>query len=238
MSNGIGRNSNACGKMCEFDKYVKDYRSVHTRNVQGVSGVDSEYFSEYKIAELARRGFQPKRFLDFGCGDGNTAKHIRKYFPTARYYGVDVAEDCIKTAKELNGMYGNFVKYDGKRLPFKSDSFDMIFVSCVMHHIKKKDRRRILRELFRVLKPSGRLVIFEHNTLNPVTRKLVNECPFDVDAILISPLEMLKMMRGHRPLMRFTIFFPRKGFFKKILWLERLLWWCPIGGQYYVVCIK
>ena len=65
-----------------------------------------------------------------------------------------------------------------------------------MHHIKKKDRRRILRELFRVLKPSGRLVIFEHNTLNPVTRKLVNECPFDVDAILITPIELTEYLTG------------------------------------------
>lgn len=36
----------------EFDEYAEDYRTIHTKNIQKVSGQDSDYFREYKIREL------------------------------------------------------------------------------------------------------------------------------------------------------------------------------------------
>lgn len=87
------------------------------------------------------------------------------------------------------------------------------------------------------------MILFEHNPLNPLTRKIVRECPFDKGVTLIPAFRMKRLalrafgsVRNVR--IRYTIFFPRKGIFKKLLPLERKLWWLPLGGQYYMEYIK
>lgn len=72
----------------QFDKFAEDYREIHTENVLKVSGADSDYFTEYKIAEISKFINNGKVWLDFGCGDGNSARFILKYFPQSQYYGV------------------------------------------------------------------------------------------------------------------------------------------------------
>lgn len=37
------------GKKVDFDSFAKDYRQIHTKNVQGISGVDSHYFGMHKV---------------------------------------------------------------------------------------------------------------------------------------------------------------------------------------------
>lgn len=220
-----------------FDEYAGTYRTIHTLGIKEISGVDSDYFSEYKIKELSERGVKFNNVLDFGCGDGNSAKYFKKYYPKASYYGIDVSEDSILQA--LNDNKGSeccFFTYDGKHLPFKNESFDAIFVSCVFHHICPEFWDETLKELFRVLKKRGKLIIFEHNPYNPVTKKIVRDCPFDEDAILISPCKMKQLLAGYKIKLRFTIFFPRKGILGKLVKLERYLSWMFLGGQYYVIC--
>lgn len=84
-----------------------------------------------------------------------------------------------------------------------------------------------------IIKADGELIVFEHNTLNPVTRKMVKDCPFDEDAILLPSGETKQRLKnaGFSDLkIRYTIFLPRKAFFKKLLWIEKWLWFIPAGG--------
>lgn len=221
----------------EFDKFAMDYRKIHTENVQKVSGEDSDYFTEYKIAEISRFMKDGKVWLDFGCGDGNSARFILQYFPHSQYYGVDVSGESIEAAKERNIQGAHFEVYDGNKLPFKENTFDVVFIACVLHHIPVDLRDKLLKECFRVLKTDGELIVFEHNTRNPVTRKMVKDCPFDEDAILLPSGETKRRVKnaGFKDLkIRYTIFMPRKLFFKKLLWMEKWLWFIPMGGQYYI----
>jgi hypothetical protein len=77
------------------------------------------------------------------------------------------------------------------------------------------------------------LVIFEHNPANPVTRWVVERCPFDHDAILLPPSETCDYARaaGLRVLRRdYIVFMPRP-----LAWLrpmEPWLAWLPAGAQY------
>ncbi len=102
----------------QFDKFAEDYREIHTENVLKVSGADSDYFTEYKIAEISKFINNGKVWLDFGCGDGNSARFILKYFPQSQYYGVDVSSESIEVAKKRNISSAHFECYDGNRLPF------------------------------------------------------------------------------------------------------------------------
>ncbi len=228
-----------------FDEFAANYREVHTENVQKLSGKDSEYFSEYKIVELSRRFDTDKkiRILDLGCGDGICSKFFRSIFKNSSYTGIDISEESVDVAKKQYSSLGDvsFEVYDGEHIPFEDNSFDLVFIACVMHHIKSDNHKQIVSECRRVLKDQGSLVIFEHNPNNPVTMKAVNTCPFDKDAVLMKSKYLKRLMTdcglaGAK--VRYTIFIPRVGILEKLVPLERGLYWCPMGGQYYVTANK
>jgi len=111
----------------------------------------------------------------------------------------------------------------------------------VFHHIKHQLHEGILMEIKRILKQGGRFYNFEHNPNNPLTRKVVNECEFDKDAVLLSPFyhKSIIIKSGLKlNQLNYTIFFPRHKIFKIFHFTEKLLSWLPIGAQYYVRAVK
>ena len=67
-----------------------------------------------------------------------------------------------------------------------SGSFDVVFAMCVWHHIPPNQWTNFISELSRVLSQEGLLLVYEHNPLNPLTRRVVSRCAFDKDAVLLS----------------------------------------------------
>ena len=89
--------------------------------------------------------------------------------------------------------------------------------------------------MYRVLKPGGRIYLFEHNPANPVTRYLVKTCVFDKDAKLLGYNycnKLLKDARFRNIEKKFILFFPRSGILSNLIKLEDKLGWMPLGGQY------
>ena len=79
------------------------------------------------------------------------------------------------------------------------------------------------------------MYIFEHNPLNPVTRQVFENCPFDVDAEMLTTRQTheLALASGLRiQHSAYTLFFPKP--LKILRPLERYLRWLPLGAQYYV----
>jgi len=226
----------------DFDGFAKEYRDIHNENIK-LSGADSDYFSEYKVKEIHRvEGEAPiQRILDLGCGDGNSAKFFYQYFHPVRVDGIDVSEESIVVAEARQIPDAHFRTYDGAQIPFPDNSFDLCLIATVLHHIRFQYHPALLAEVRRVLKPGGRLYIFEHNPWNPVTRKVVDNCVFDKDAVLLSPPYAKRVTKGAgfaKVDNRFTIFFPRGGVFKAVLPLEPFLSRIPLGGQYYTRAVK
>lgn len=225
-----------------FDQFAKDYNQVHAKTLD-MSGADRDYFSEYKIAEVARHeaSSNTMKMLDFGCGDGNSVRYMREYFPNSKLYGTDVSTLSIDEAEAKNIPGAQFKPYDGQTLPFENNSFDLIFTSMVFHHINFDLHQGVLNEIFRILRPGGRFYIFEHNPLNPVTRKIVRECEFDHDAVLLPhryTQTLLKQGGFSEQQTRFTLFLPRHWVFRWALAMENLIEWLPLGAQYYVRAVK
>jgi len=221
-----------------FDQFASDYRSIHNENI-ALSGQSSEYFAEYKIKELARILKNKEiNILDFGCGDGISAIFFNTYFPNAHYTGIDISADSIEIAKKRGLPNTTFLTFDGTTIPFEAQSFDLIFTSCVFHHIAPTYHHDLLTQIRNLLTLEGQFVIFEHNPFNPITLKIVNDCIFDKDAILINAFEMKSKFSkaGFRKTSTtFTLFFPRKYFFNHLLFLEKYLSFIPLGGQYYTI---
>lgn len=228
-------------KFDDFDAFANDYRSIHSENIS-FSGVDSFYFAEMKVRLLKQLEPDAEALvLDLGCGDGATELFMQKYFPSWMVEGIDVSEKSIAVARERDLENANYRLYNGEHIPFRDNHFDVVFMAGVLHHVSAEFHMRIINEIYRVMKPGGRLFLYEHNPLNPVTRHLVNTCVFDKDAKLLSFNYCSRLLRsGGMKIVkrRFIIFFPRKSFWTKLIFLEKYLTWLPLGGQYFISAYK
>jgi SAM-dependent methyltransferase len=233
-------------KFDEFDEFVDDYRKVHNENIK-LSGADSDYFSRYRVEEIHRMetGYgdttRKLKILDIGSGDGNAARFFIQYFPNAEVYGIDITEKVVAASQARNLPNCHFQVYDGENIPFEDGTFDMVFLVGTLHHVDRKYHLDLMKQACRVTKAGGRMYNFEHNPWNPVTRKLVKDCPFDRDAVLVTApyVKKLEENAGFRNCFtRFTLFFPRHKVFKPLWSLEKYLSWIPLGGQYYILATK
>lgn len=228
----------------EFDVHAKSYSEVLDKSI-GFSGEDSAYFSEYKIKDLHRElselGVDPGtalRLLDFGCGVGASVPHARRYFPNAELFGVDVSEESLDLARSRHGSLAKFLLMAGAELPAEASSIDAAYAMCVFHHIDEAVHVELLSKVRSRLKANGLLMVYEHNPFNPLTVRVVNNCPFDANAKLIRASLMAKRCRdaGFRDVkVQYRVFFP--GFLRALRFAEGLLAWSPLGGQYYVRCL-
>ncbi len=105
------------------------------------------------------------RALDVGCNHGSVEALFQVQFPdqqsTTQIEGVDISADAIEHAKRLNLPNCNFQSYDGVTLPFPDNSFDAVMMIEVIEHVV--DKERLFREIHRVLKPAGKLLVTTPN---------------------------------------------------------------------------
>jgi len=123
------------------------------------------------VAALALSGHE--RVLDAGCGRGLALIGCAKKLTTGKAVGIDLwaAKDLSNNNPEATranaaaeGVADRVEVQTGDitRLPFSDASFDAVVSMTVIHNIPSRDARdQALRELVRVLKPGGRIAIFD-----------------------------------------------------------------------------
>lgn len=100
------------------------------------------------------------RALHIACGNGSATQQILKYFPAKRLCAIDRDEKLIAAARRMHkGDTIDFSGQDVRSLSFGDDSFDAAFDLADLHNIP--DWKGGLRELNRVLKPGGLLILEE-----------------------------------------------------------------------------
>ena len=100
--------------------------------------------------------------LDVGCGGGRTIDRLASIATKGKVFGVDYSEDSVATARETNARWIEQGRVDIQlgtvsRLPFPDGTFDL--VTAVETHYYWPDVPRDVREVFRVLEPSGTFAI-------------------------------------------------------------------------------
>lgn len=224
-----------------FDAYDETYDNAVNRAVS-FTRMDVDLFTRIKaeyIREICEAHFgdcKQLSVLDIGCGIGNIHKILGHTFGTL--HGVDVSSACIsKAASRFSHL--SYCVYDGIRLPFEDNSFDMAYTVCVMHHVPPVQWPHFARSMLRVVRPGGVALVFEHNPRNPLTMRAVNSCPFDKDAVLLqsSQVEKLLLETGFQDsATRFIIAVPAvSALLRKI---DRVFSRLPLGAQYYVSAVK
>jgi 2-polyprenyl-3-methyl-5-hydroxy-6-metoxy-1,4-benzoquinol methylase len=216
----------------EFDAFASSYQEYLNHSVR-ISGDTSDYFAAYKAAFIARK-LAPKggKLLDYGCGIGLLAGHLNRRFSNVQIDGFDVSQDCIGQIDKSLAQQGVFTS----DLKVAGHDYDVIVVANVLHHVKPENRADLLLDIRSRLADNGKLIIFEHNPINPLTRWAVSQCVFDEGAILLTSREMLRDLRAARlrVLTRdYVVFFPR--YFAWLRFFEPFLRWCPFGAQYAVI---
>lgn len=98
------------------------------------------------------------RILDFGAGSGRYTRMFAEAFPNAEIHALEVEERSIPALKEIT-PYVIHQDIDASTLPYEDLAFDYIFSSNVVEHIPHDIYLNYVRELHRVLKPTGKLLI-------------------------------------------------------------------------------
>lgn len=92
------------------------------------------------------------------------SKKILRDFSKVKIYGIDVAKGYVDLYNKDLSPRGKAMKADIRKVPFRDTTFDVVFmVTTLMYLIKKTDHKKAMKEIFRVLKPSGKFVFIERN---------------------------------------------------------------------------
>jgi len=104
--------------------------------------------------------------LSTGAGQDVISFNLQRRFKNKLKMTIsDISEDVLDWDKKLFNKYSfdaQFIKADIFKMPFKENSFDLIFNTGVLEHFKKDEQIKMIEEILRVLKPSGYFI-----TANP-----------------------------------------------------------------------
>lgn len=152
----------------DYDKAVKHYAS--NEKWYSISR-RSRDFSNKWLSDHCKH----KKVLDYCCGNGELAA-LAIDMCAEQVVGIDISDFSIENAKK-NAIKGGisdkavFLVMDAENMNFKDRTFDIIYVSGVLHHL---DIRKAYQELGRVLKPDGKIICIEalaHNKIIQMYRR-------------------------------------------------------------------
>ena len=114
--------------------------------------------------------------MDFGCGTGTLSLMVKKQFPLVAITGLDVDDDVLSIA-EAKAEQGHLdiylTKYDGEHIPFRDhQQFDMIISSLAFHHIPTATKGPLLKQLYDITKPGGKIVIADFGKPRTIYTKI------------------------------------------------------------------
>ncbi|HEX5728919.1 demethylmenaquinone methyltransferase [Microbacterium sp.] len=157
-----------------FDQVAKNYDRTNTVLSMGN---DRMWRAATTRAVAPRRG---QRILDLAAGTGASSVSLAK--SGAQVVAADFSPGMIAEGRRRHGGMANltFVEADATALPFEDDEFDAVTMSFGLRNVNEP--QKALRELLRVTKPGGRLVVCEFS--HPPSRSFNGLYRFYNDRIL------------------------------------------------------
>ena len=219
----------------DFDAHAASYEA-ELNSAISFAGKDASVYTDAKaralllLAEERLGDLANASALDVGCGAGAIHRELAPRF--GELHGVDVSTGLLDVAR-ANNQDVAYQAYDGAVLPFESNTFDLSFAICVLHHVPPEGWASFTAEMARVVRPGGLVAVVEHNPLNPLTRLVTLRCAFDEGITLVRRRRLEQLLRSARvpnPTSRYILFSPWRG--TEVERVERHLGRFPLGAQY------
>ncbi len=168
--------------MSDIKDAVKEKYAEAARNAQG-GGCGCDPVSQNLYSDAETRGLpegavlaslgcgnptalaqlhEGETVLDLGSGGGiDVLLSAKRVGPTGKAYGLDMTDEMLALARENQKKAGatnvEFLKGEIENIPLPAEAVDVIISNCVIN--LSADKRRVLQEAFRVLKPGGRFAV-------------------------------------------------------------------------------
>ncbi len=178
-ANGSRSNTTGAHGQTDFDAVADAYDESLPEHVV-------EHYIDKRVTFI-RQHVAQGRVLDVGCGTGVLAERLNRegYDVT----GVDPFRGMLNYMKARQpGL--QTVHALGQHLPFVDGVFDLTYCVAVMHHVADPiDVHNTLKEMARVTRPDGYILVWDHNPRNPYWPILMNRVPQDTGAERLIPEE-------------------------------------------------
>jgi len=132
-----------------MQRKLKYNYSAYLKNLEAT---DPSFYEKY-ISDILKFSKKDSKFLDIGCGSGTVLLKLQQD-GMKNLYGCDVSDTFVNECKKKN-LTVSF--YDGEKLPYSDESFDIVGSFTVFEHVE--DPELFLNEKLKVLKPGGYLIL-------------------------------------------------------------------------------
>lgn len=139
-----------------------------------VSLYDLACFSaSYIRRDVAKVNLPPgAKILDVACGTGSQSLAFAKRGFSVT--GIDLSPEMLgKAIQKLKDFHAQLLCADAARMPFPDSSFDAVCISFGLHDMPETMAVEVLREMIRVAKPDGKIVIVDYGTVNNQTLAVI-----------------------------------------------------------------
>ncbi len=150
-----------------FSNYYDAFIRLHSRG-------DKDDTRDFLVESAHLENILAPRILDICCGTGSVILVFAERYPESTAIGYDFSHGMLRKAHEKNNTGSViFVEGDAAELPFTDNSFDVVACSHALYELKGESREKALREMKRVVRPNGIVLIMEHEVpRHPLIRLL------------------------------------------------------------------
>ena len=144
-----------------INKILGELEAGYDQMAEKFSGTRSFFWND--LAFIADYVADGERVLDYGCGNGRILEILKT--KKIDYVGVDISQKLIDLAKVKYPQQRDFFSKITSQtsLAFPDNFFNKIISVAVFHHFPEKCAREMARELFRITKPGGAVIVTAWN---------------------------------------------------------------------------
>lgn len=134
-----------------WNEFSSDYDKLMEKDASYVQQLDNivSYVDE-----------RPEKILDLGCGTGALTQRVLTKYPDTNVVCLDPATSMLDIVNKKFCFFNvEAVQGSAHSMEFEDNSFDYIITNWALHHLTNEDKILCTKELYRVLKPGGKLIL-------------------------------------------------------------------------------